>query len=493
MEQESDIQLIQDTLDGDNQAFNALVEKYQKSIHALAWRKIGDFHYAQEITQDTFLQAYRKLSTLRNPNLFAGWLYVIANRRCISWFKSQKPPMQSLEAMSVTEIERESYSQYESEQRDKDAREHNYERVKILLDKLPESERTVMTLYYLGDMTTREIGKFLGVSINTITSRLQRARQRLQTEQENLIQEVLSSTHVPEHIIQNIMQQVADINATPKPTTKPILPWIALGAVILFIALLFGTGNRYLTRFQRPYGFQAQSDSTTEIIDTNLRNQSRHAATPAQGNTIDSENAPTLLASTPSENTYTTSTSQWTQSKGLQGSHVFDLFATTTGNTYAVTSTGVYKLTEDATAWTHINNTIQINERASPIAEHANTLYLVTHDKIYTATSNADTFNPFCTRPTGRAAGIVITDSQEETHSQARPTIYLAIRDKGVFRSTDDGTHWQLLNIGLTDKRIYTIAAIENTIFAGTNDGLYRLNVDSWEPSRIRQLTPSKH
>ena len=48
---------------------------------------------------------------------------------------------------------------------------------KNLLEKLPESERTVMTLYYLGEMTTKEIGKFLGVSVNTISSRL-RARTK---------------------------------------------------------------------------------------------------------------------------------------------------------------------------------------------------------------------------------------------------------------------------------------------------------------------------
>ena len=60
------------------------------------------------------------------------------------------------------------------------------------LSSLPESERTVVTLYYLGKMTTKEISKFLGVSVNTITSRLQRARKRLQEQQEALIQEVLA-------------------------------------------------------------------------------------------------------------------------------------------------------------------------------------------------------------------------------------------------------------------------------------------------------------
>ena len=68
------------------------------------WRKVNDFHYAEEITQDTFLQAYKKLSTLKNPNQFAGWLYVIANRLCINWLQRHKPAMQSLEDTPMEEI-----------------------------------------------------------------------------------------------------------------------------------------------------------------------------------------------------------------------------------------------------------------------------------------------------------------------------------------------------------------------------------------------------
>lgn len=55
MKRENDVQLIQDTLSGDDTAFNILVQKYQKSVHALVWRKIGDFHHAEEVTQDAFL------------------------------------------------------------------------------------------------------------------------------------------------------------------------------------------------------------------------------------------------------------------------------------------------------------------------------------------------------------------------------------------------------------------------------------------------------
>jgi len=57
-----DVELIQRVLSGDENAFSVLVKRYQKGVHALAWRKIGDFHIAEEITQDTFLQAHKKLA-----------------------------------------------------------------------------------------------------------------------------------------------------------------------------------------------------------------------------------------------------------------------------------------------------------------------------------------------------------------------------------------------------------------------------------------------
>ena len=76
------------------------------------WRKVNDFHYAEEITQDTFLQAYKKLSTLKNPNQFAGWLYVIANRLCINWLQRHKPALQSLEDTPMEEIEESAYNHY---------------------------------------------------------------------------------------------------------------------------------------------------------------------------------------------------------------------------------------------------------------------------------------------------------------------------------------------------------------------------------------------
>ena len=265
--EKDDGQLIRSILSGDDEAFGTLVQKYQKSVHALAWRKIGDFHYAEEITQDTFLQAYKKLSTLKDPNQLAGWLYVIANRLCIDWMRKKKPTMHSLENTAVKAIDKLMYERYILEQREAEAAEHRYEIVKRLLEKLPESERTVVTLYYLGEMTAKEIGQFLGVSVNTITSRLKRARERLKTSEELLINDTLGGLQLPNSIFENIMQQVSDINPVPSPSGKPLLPWVAFSAATVLVILLLGVSNQYLARFQKPYSFEVQSEPTIEIIE----------------------------------------------------------------------------------------------------------------------------------------------------------------------------------------------------------------------------------
>ena len=178
-----DAQLIQCILTGDESAFSSLVRKYQKSVHAFVWQKVGDFHIAEEITQDIFFRVYEKLQTLKNPNRFAGWLYVIAARQCFAWFEKKRIPMESLDAMPPKELEELAYAQYRAKQQDEFANEQQREVIKRLLQKLPESERTVVTLHYLDSMTCQDVSEFLGVSPNTVKSRLHRARKRLKKEE----------------------------------------------------------------------------------------------------------------------------------------------------------------------------------------------------------------------------------------------------------------------------------------------------------------------
>ena len=201
----------------------------------------------------------------------------------------------------MKETEKSDYERYVSEQREAEAIEHRYEIVEKLLEKLPESERTVVTLYYLGEMTLKEMGNFLGVSVNTIASRLQRARKRLQTDQELLIQETLGGVQLSENLTRNIMRQVADIDPTLPTATKPLLPWIAVGAFTILVILLLGTSNRYLVRFQKPYSFEAVSQPTIEIVDApiihnidskpSVRNQIGQTASENEKGNVDAQNS----------------------------------------------------------------------------------------------------------------------------------------------------------------------------------------------------------
>ena len=228
MERENDVRLIRRILSGDDAAFNVLVRKHQKGIHALAWRKVGDFHIAEEIVQDTFLQVYKNLAQLKNPNQFSGWMYVIASRLCLKWLQKNKNKfaMQSLEDTPMEEIEESSYTHYVSEQRLTESTERRHELVKKLLAQLPESERTVVTLYFLGEMTAKEIGKLLGVSVNTIKSRLRRGRKRLQEQQE----EFLVSENTREHLIPRPRDRT-DHGTGGKHETDAGSHWKAFGAV----------------------------------------------------------------------------------------------------------------------------------------------------------------------------------------------------------------------------------------------------------------------
>ena len=183
-----DIKLIRRILKGDDAAFACLVRKYQKRVHALAWRKTGDFHIAEDITQETFLQVYRKLATLKDPNQFPSWLYVITNHCCLAWLRKKRIQTQPLEEIDIAMIEKSSYSRHVAEEQAESAAEAKRELVENLLAKLKESDRTVITLYYFGEMTYTEIGEFLGVSANAVRIRVRRARERLK-KYELLMQE----------------------------------------------------------------------------------------------------------------------------------------------------------------------------------------------------------------------------------------------------------------------------------------------------------------
>ena len=482
-----DVKLIRNTLSGDDAAFSELVYKYQKSVHALAWRKIGDFQIAEEIAQDTFLQAYKKLASLKNPTQFAGWLYVIAANLCTDWKRRKKPIMKSLETDAPGVLEKTSYEMYLEEQREKKAAEHRREIVRNLLDKLPESERTVVTLHYLGEMTSESISEFLGVSVNTIKSRLRRARKRLQKE-EPMIRETLGNVKLPDNFVENIMKKTEKTTPTPSTNSKPLMPWAAFGAAALLVILLMGTNSQYLSSFQQPYSLEAQSENAIEIIDASAVLDIRTEPE------LQKRNARSVLAKKDegiSQETYDkkngTDTDvdsaraviqedRWKQVQGPPGGKIHDIFLASNGNLLAVTPTGIYKATSDANEWLPnewilINNTLPITYSKTPIAEYKNTLYIATDPDIFASND-------------GGMNWISIARLEEEGTPIALLTTdngFYLVLEEVIYKSVDEGRQWSMLKTDLKDSEITAATNIGNTVFVGTEQGLYRIKSGKWQ------------
>ena len=489
---EHDAALIQRTLDGDEGAFTTLVKKYQKWVHTLVWRKIGDFHTAEELTQDIFLKVYKKLSTLKPPERFPGWLYVITTRHCITWLRKKRVSTISLNAMPTTELEALCYARYEAARGEEASVEHQRELVKRLLQKLPESERTVVTLYYLAEMTSEEVSAFLGVSPNTVRSRLRRARKRLR-EQEHLLHSISGVFQLPTTLTENIISEIARIKPVPPSVSKPWMPWGLSFASTFLVILMMGFSTRGLQRFQQPYNLDATSEMTIELIEApvvfelkqeiDARNQFGKRNTPGRGSGADPRTDTGLLAAAQADTVEKRQTKpQWIQKKGPVGGRVSDLFVSAQKEVYAIGDIGLYRLTgDDKSEWTLINDSLPSIGAAKSMAERGNTLYLAAKTHVLKSTDRGVTWESLGERPQGYTVALLITDPTQMRRPQdAQIEMYLVL-SKGVFRSIDVGNTWHLFNAGLTIPSIQDAVAIENVLFLATKQGLYRLDSGVWE------------
>ena len=498
-----DVELIQCVLAGDDAAFAELVKKYQKPVHALAWRKVGDFHVAEEITQDTFLKAHQKLATLKEPQSFVSWLYVIATRRCIAWLRKKRLWTQSLEATNSVQFEKATYSGHIVEENERTAIAAQREVVKELLAKLQESERTVMILHYFGEMTCEEISKFLGVSVGAIKSRLSRARHRLKKE-EPMIREALGNFQITPNLTENIMREISHTKPAAPSNGKPLVPWVIAVSTLAVMLLMLGVSSQYLARFQKPYSFDAASEMTVELIEApivlnlksepDVRTQLGSSATTSKNDSAGQQPDEILFAAAQTEGEdVSISKRQWVQAKPARGTWLTTVFSTPEDELYIVDDDrNMHKLSADGRKWQHISHMRSLNTNwiiNPPVAKWNDTFYVVPFDQLFASTDGGVTWDLLYSwqeqKQYWNLVELVLTDQ----------AFYLAFKN-GIFRSEDGGKTWEAINNGLAGK-IVSLVALRSTVhlgsppvFAGTEDGLYRLEGGGWQ--RLELPGPAK-
>lgn len=197
MSGKKDAQLVRESLSSNREAFETLVRRYYSSVYGLALRWTRSKGDAEDITQDAFLQAYERLESLRQPEKFQAWLRAIATNQCRRWSKRQSrlvyfDPFDEEESDQIPNLQQ---SRTPADEFEHKAR---YEAIIEAIRRLPEKFGIVLMLYYLDELSYREIGRYLDVPTSTVKGRIQVGRQRLREGIEPIMQAMLFE--IPEKV-----------------------------------------------------------------------------------------------------------------------------------------------------------------------------------------------------------------------------------------------------------------------------------------------------
>jgi RNA polymerase sigma-70 factor (ECF subfamily) len=165
---------------GDRKAFGRLVERYERAVYATVYRRLHNHAEAQEVCQDVFLQAMRKIGQLQDARCFGGWLRSIAARMAINRSLRRRPAV-TVQAMVLENACVEAKTPLTALL----VRERN-EQVHRGLRRLRALDRQTLTAFYVDGNSLREMSEQFASPVGTIKRRLHVARKRLARELEAL-------------------------------------------------------------------------------------------------------------------------------------------------------------------------------------------------------------------------------------------------------------------------------------------------------------------
>ncbi|MCW0481925.1 RNA polymerase sigma factor [Gaoshiqia sediminis] len=175
MEQKDDHYYIDQVLNGNAAAYSYLVEKYQDMVYGLALKMLRNAEDAEELAQDSFVKAYRSLSSYKQKSKFSTWLYSITYNGCITMLRKRKMEIRSLDEQHLTE--QDEIRIYDQLQEINKAELEKY--LQEALSKLPELDQVLVTLYYYEDQKVEEICQITGLSESNVKVKIHRARKKM--------------------------------------------------------------------------------------------------------------------------------------------------------------------------------------------------------------------------------------------------------------------------------------------------------------------------
>jgi RNA polymerase sigma factor (sigma-70 family) len=184
----SDIELIQQTLSGNQSAYADLVKRHQRFVFTLAMRFAKGREDAEEIAQDCFIKAYRSLASFQGQAKFTTWLYSIVYTTAMTFLRKKRLDTDSIDDENTyIQVENQS-SGYDVNNAENKSRSFYLNQA---IGQLLPDDAAIITMFYQGEQSLEEIARALGMEANNVKIKLFRARKRLKEKlEQNLKHEV---------------------------------------------------------------------------------------------------------------------------------------------------------------------------------------------------------------------------------------------------------------------------------------------------------------
>ncbi len=177
-------QLIDDALKGDQKAFSAIVSRYREQIYHFIYKMVKNSAQAEDLTQETFIKAFRALASFNSNYAFSTWLYKIAANNCIDYFRKRKLATTSIDT-PIQAKDGELHRDFPDHEQGPESQLISKERtnqIQLAIDYLPEKYKRAIILRHSQDKSYEEIAEELHLPLGTVKVRIFRAREMLKSK-----------------------------------------------------------------------------------------------------------------------------------------------------------------------------------------------------------------------------------------------------------------------------------------------------------------------
>jgi RNA polymerase sigma-70 factor (ECF subfamily) len=182
----SDGQLVNEAVAGQKSAFDELIHRYQQQAVSVSYRLLGSSHDALEVTQDSFLKAFKSIGTLQNPEAFGGWLLRIVSNLSLNYRRSRKHRNQlplddllgAVESGKVDSGGSEWMARSGDPLHQLQSREMG-QKLQNALKQLPEKQRLAIVMFTIEEMPQKDIAEALNCSVEAIKWHVFQGRKKL--------------------------------------------------------------------------------------------------------------------------------------------------------------------------------------------------------------------------------------------------------------------------------------------------------------------------